>query len=79
MDSDLKKYSEIKNITADLCMVIKLHRLITVEYKNASSIYKFCHSKIRRGIGKVQEKANFTLEQTIKAQSGRRGIALIFL
>ena len=34
VDADLEKYSEIKNITADFYMVIKLHRLITVEYKN---------------------------------------------
>jgi hypothetical protein len=33
IDSVLDKYSEITNITADFCMVIKLHRLITVEYK----------------------------------------------
>ena len=30
IDSVLEKYFEIKNITADFCMVIKLHRLINV-------------------------------------------------
>jgi glutathione peroxidase-family protein len=73
IDSDAEKYSKIKNITADFCMVIKLHRLITVEYKDASSIYKFFHSKIRRGNGKVQVKVNFTLELATKPQRGRRG------
>ena len=48
-------------------MVTKLHRLITVEYKDASSINKFCHSKICRGMGKVKVKVNFTLEHAMKA------------
>jgi len=68
MDSVLEKYSEITNITADFRMVIKLHRLITVEYTDASSINKLCHSKIRRGTGKVKE-----------AQCVIKVIALLFL
>jgi len=60
IDSDMEKYSEIKNITADFCMVIKLHRLITVEYKDASSSNKLCHSKCFRGIGKVNLKVKFS-------------------
>jgi len=60
-------------------MVIKLHRLITVEYEHASSINKFCHSKICKGMGKVKLKVNFIVEQTMKAQRGSRGIALLFL
>jgi hypothetical protein len=48
-------------------MVTKLHRLITVEYKVALSINKFCHSKICGGMGKVNVKVKFTLEQAIKA------------
>jgi hypothetical protein len=35
IDSDLEKYSEIKNMKADFCMVIKLRRLFTVEHKAA--------------------------------------------
>ena len=42
-------------------MVDKLHRLITVEYEDASSINKFCHSKICRGMGKVKVKVKFIL------------------
>jgi hypothetical protein len=60
-------------------MVIKLHQLITVEYEHASSINKFCHSKICRGMGKVKLKVKLTLEQTMKAQRWSRGIALLFL
>jgi len=60
-------------------MVIKLHRLITVEYKDASSSNKLCHSKIFRGIGKVKVMVNFSLEQAMKAQRGRSGIALLSL
>ena len=33
IDSDLEKYPEIKYITADFSKIIKLHRVITVEYK----------------------------------------------
>jgi len=60
-DSVLEKYAEITNITADYCVVIKLHRFIAVEYADASSINKLCHNKIRRGVGKVQLKVKFTL------------------
>jgi hypothetical protein len=31
------------------------------------------------GIVSIKVKVNFTLEQTMKAQRGRRGIALLFL
>jgi len=61
IDSVLAKYFEISNITADFCEVIKLHRFIAVEYTDASSINKLCHSKIRRGMGKVQVKVKFSL------------------
>jgi hypothetical protein len=37
IDSVLERYSEIKNIKADFCTFMKLHRLITVEYKDAST------------------------------------------
>ena len=67
IDSDLEKCSVIKNITADFCMVTKLRRLITVEYKVASSINKLCHSKICRGKSKVNVEVKFTLEQAMKA------------
>ena len=52
IDSVLEKYAEITNITADFCVVIKLHRFIAVEYTDASSINKLCNGKIRRGMGK---------------------------
>ena len=61
VDSVLEKYSEIRNIMADFCMVINLHRLITVEYKDASSSNKLSHNKIRREMGKVKLKVKFTL------------------
>jgi len=60
-DSVLEKYAEITNITADFCVVIKLHWLIAVEYTDAFSINKLCRSKIHRGMDKVQVKVKFTL------------------
>jgi hypothetical protein len=60
-------------------MVIKLHRLIAVEYKDASSINKFCHRKICRGKGEVKVKVKFTLEQAMKTLRGSRGLAQLLL
>jgi len=68
IDSVLAKYAETTNITAYFCVVIKLHRLIAVEYTEASSINKLWYSKIGRGMGKVKE-----------AQIVSRVIALLFL
>jgi len=59
-DSVLEKYAEITNMAVVFCVVIKLHRLFAVEYTDASSINKLCHSKIRRGMGKVNVKVKFT-------------------
>jgi len=47
-------------------MVIKLHQLIAVECKDASSINTFCYSKICIGMGKVNVKVKFTLQQAMK-------------
>jgi len=41
-------------------VAIKLHRFIAVEYADASSINKLCHSKIRIGMGKVNVKVKIT-------------------
>ena len=61
IDSIPEKYAEIKNIAVDFCVVVKLHRLITVIYKVAFSINKLFHSKIRRGMDKVNINVMFTL------------------
>jgi len=60
-------------------MVIKFHWLITVEYRDASSINKFCNSKICIGMCKVKVKVKFIIEQATQAQWGSRGIAVLFL
>jgi len=37
----MEKNSEIKNIKADFCMFIQLHRLITVEFKVLHPLIRF--------------------------------------